>query len=372
MAENSIIVPIFNGLRYLRTFWDAVASALPPDSEVIVVDDGSTEPVGDVTPKSIAGANVRFARNDYSLGYAGAVNRGIQLATGNVLFLLNTDLIVNRETLKAMRDTLHEDDAIGLVGCRLVFPQTGLIQHAGVGFFDVFKRHIFLDAPSDHPLVNKRREVETSTFALVALPRRTIDEVGLLDDRFFNSSEDMDYSLRVREASRKIVIGRKAWAYHWESLSGAQRLMFADAGDARFWGKWQSRLPQDHFRYMDEAWSHALDSGVLQPLRDTVLFDLTRDPFGPTVRKWLATKLQAYGQCEVRDARQRGSNHFYLHLPMLLPLEARSLRLPHVLLVDRYRGLLENAYWFGERHRVGCQDIIIDIFGNIVLAETLC
>ena len=50
MPQVSVIVPIFNGVAFLPAFFESLDAALPHGSQVILVDDGSTEPIWDTVP----------------------------------------------------------------------------------------------------------------------------------------------------------------------------------------------------------------------------------------------------------------------------------------------------------------------------------
>ncbi len=107
MPRVSIVVPVFNSVSHLGTFFDALAEALPADSEVLVVDDASTEPVLDAVPDLPRAGRVVRLRNERNLGVAGATNRGLAAATGDVIVQLNTDVVVAPTCLSEMIDVIQ-------------------------------------------------------------------------------------------------------------------------------------------------------------------------------------------------------------------------------------------------------------------------
>ena len=102
MTIISVIVPVFDGVRYLPYFLASLAEAAPPGAELIFVDDASTEPVLDIVPDTLGGASVTKLRNDQNRGYSAAVNRGFAHARGDILIQLNSDLILDRRCITAM------------------------------------------------------------------------------------------------------------------------------------------------------------------------------------------------------------------------------------------------------------------------------
>lgn len=87
-ARISVVIPVYNGARYLGAALDSVLGQTRPPDEVVVVDDGST----DATPAVMASYGTRIvAVRQENRGGAAATNRGIGAATGEVLAFLDAD-----------------------------------------------------------------------------------------------------------------------------------------------------------------------------------------------------------------------------------------------------------------------------------------
>src|SRR5258708_131557 len=106
MPSISVIVPLFNGIRYLPYFLHSLAEAVPRNAEVIFVDDGSTEPVLDAITNELPVKSVIKLRNERNGGYSVAVNRGFAQATGELVFQLNSDLVLEPHSIQAMLDLI--------------------------------------------------------------------------------------------------------------------------------------------------------------------------------------------------------------------------------------------------------------------------
>src|SRR4051812_36724533 len=103
----SVVVPVFNGLRYLSAFYQSLDQALPEGAQLIFVDDASTEPVFDAIPEFGNAAETLVLRNEQNLGYSAAVNRGSAACTGEFLVQLNTDLVLDPACITRMLDLLR-------------------------------------------------------------------------------------------------------------------------------------------------------------------------------------------------------------------------------------------------------------------------
>ena len=215
--KASVIVLSWNGMEYLEDCLDAVLAQEYPDFEVIVVDNGSSDGSADFVERLYP--QVRLIRNERNLGFAAGNNVGLRAARGDALVLLNQDAVVEPGWLEVLVTAL-EDPTIGMVGCKLLYPD-GTIQHAGGRIVDSrgSSRHIGRGEP-DTGQYDTMEEVDFVTGAALALSRDTLARVGPLDEGFAPAYyEDTDWSYRVREVGLRVVYCPTAVATHFESTS---------------------------------------------------------------------------------------------------------------------------------------------------------
>ncbi len=116
----SVIIATWNAFDALRDCLESVADQrLDGPLETIVVDDAST----DGTPELLAGfgKRMRTIRTEVKLGYSAGINRGAEAATGDVIFIVNSDTVLRPESLQRLADALR-DPAVGLAGPRYSGP----------------------------------------------------------------------------------------------------------------------------------------------------------------------------------------------------------------------------------------------------------
>jgi GT2 family glycosyltransferase len=198
-------------------------SATAPDAEVMVVDDYSPER-GLVDTLALICDELGFelVTQPENAGFSRTVNVGLRraLTAGQDAVLVNADIeFVDHGWLDRMRErTDTEGRPAAVVGARLLYPN-GLIQHAGV-FLSLLKRgwwHRFQYGPGELPeaLVACRCPV---TGALQLIRHETLAQVGLYDEAYRMSYEDVDYCLRVFEAGLECIYEPSVRAFHHESL----------------------------------------------------------------------------------------------------------------------------------------------------------
>ena len=86
-CEISVVLPVFNEAQNLGRLLDRLQSLELPDSEVIVVDDGSTDGSSEIAEKR----GVRLIRHPYNIGNGAAIKSGIRAARGKTLVLMDGD-----------------------------------------------------------------------------------------------------------------------------------------------------------------------------------------------------------------------------------------------------------------------------------------
>lgn len=370
MPTTTVIVPVFNGSAYLREFFDSLERALPDGSQVIVVDDGSTEPVFDAIPELHRAGEVILLRNDRNLGYSAAVNRAFELATGDVNVQLNTDLVLDERCITAMLDLIERRPNVGIVGSRLIYPTTGLVQHVGMAFGNHSKPHIFSELPTDHPLCRDDRQLQIVTGATVAMTAQVLRAIGPLDERYFNHNEDIDHCLRAIGAGFDNWMCAASVAHHWESISGPARFARVESSEARFWSIWGGRFTTDLGQFVDEALDELFRTFPTIAEAPMQVLDLSRGADQPIVLDRVLDRWPD-ALAEGQSFRQMNNPQRRLSLSLVLPHWVVSQPTPFVYLVDRHRELAENALWFANRRRIVQDEVVVDLTGAVVTTQDL-
>ena len=215
----SIITPVFNKLEFTKQMMDSVEQNTSDwPFELIIVDNGSSDGTQDFIMNSKYKMNGQYIRNEDNRGFAAANNQGSKVAKGRFIMLLNNDTIVTKGWLSTMMNVFSEEKAVGTVGARLIFPGSGLIQHAGV--FELangLPDHLYFNKSADYAPANKRKAVFAVTGAAMLIPKPLYEEFGGLDEEYRNGFEDMDFCQKVRQKGMNIYYEPKALIYHYES-----------------------------------------------------------------------------------------------------------------------------------------------------------
>lgn len=367
--SNSLIIPVHNGSEFIHLFWESLIPNIMDKTEVIVVDDGSKEDINRLVPKMPDNINLRILRNELPQGYSKAVNRGLSEARGKYLYLLNTDLILSQHALELIHSYLKKDSRIGVVGAKLLYPQSGKIQHFGLAFTETRKFHIFTHMDPGHPLVCKPSEFQAVTFALCGFRRQLLQEIGYLDSSYCNGCEDIDFSLRAKKSGYRLIVPSEVTSYHWESLSGESRHVATLENEARFWGNWAKDIKPDIDYFIDKSLNFFLQGNSQYKTMDFTIVNLSSGNDFYHLLSVIESNFKYYQDFDFWDYSRPVRRNDNLWLAMTLPIDTIRNPKPFLFIVHEYPQLLQNHYWFTMRRQFCEKDLIIDHYGNI-LAST--
>jgi GT2 family glycosyltransferase len=198
------------GLRWER--WSA-----------IVVDNGSSDGTAAAVRERYPEAEVIECGEN--LGFAEGNNVGVRRALesdADYVFLLNNDTIVEPTLLQALVGEAEKRPDAGAL-CPLIYYDEGrdLIWYAGA-MFDPRRgrnRRHFGYRENDSGRYHEVREITHATGAAMLVPRRVVEEVGILDPDLFLQVEDVDWSLRIAAAGYRIFFVPSGRVWHRVSVS---------------------------------------------------------------------------------------------------------------------------------------------------------
>ena len=119
MTSLTIVMPVYNERETLRTALDRLlAVTMPVPTEVLVVDDGSTDGCTETIADLVDAGSVRLIVQDPNQGKGAALRRGITEATGDLLTVLDADLEYDPADFPALLQPILDGDAKVVYGAR--------------------------------------------------------------------------------------------------------------------------------------------------------------------------------------------------------------------------------------------------------------
>ena len=215
----SVVIPHWNAVRFLPTCLDALKRQTYPHIEVIIADNNSTDGSRELVYREYPW--VRVLELTENFGFAGACNAGIEAAKGEIIALLNNDTEVDPGWAAAVVDAFARHPEVGSVASKmLLFDRRDHIHTAG-DLFTVDGRAVNRGVwQRDEGQYDREEFVFSACGGSSAYRRAMLDDIGLLDDDFFFSIEDVDLGWRAQLAGWRCLYTPAAVVYHQLSASG--------------------------------------------------------------------------------------------------------------------------------------------------------
>lgn len=205
---------------------------------VVVVDNASGDGSADEAEAAGRGMDLRVVRNATNTGFAKAVNHGIGIATTDLVLVLNPDCYVRPDTIGRVVHEMEQRARIGMAGCLLLNPdgseQAGCRRYVPTPWRALVRvlrlHHLAHLHPrfngflmNNEPLPADPITLEAISGAFMLVRREALAEVGLLDEGYFMHCEDLDWCMRFRQRSWRILFVPGASAEHDKGRSTIAR-----------------------------------------------------------------------------------------------------------------------------------------------------
>ena len=209
----SVVIPTWNGRALLDVVLESLERQSLAADEVIVVDNGSTD--GTVEHLRSRRPSVTVVALGENTGFAAAVNRGIERASGDVVALVNNDIELHPEFLRELVAGLEADPGAASAAAKMLrFDDREVLDAAG----DTLRwSGVALQrgqGERDRGQYDAPGRVFSACAGAAAYRRSAFAEVGLFDEAFFAYLEDVDWGFRAQLAGLGCVYVPTAIAYH--------------------------------------------------------------------------------------------------------------------------------------------------------------
>ncbi len=218
----SVIIVSFNARADLERCLESLHAARPQTPHEIVVVDNASQDGSDESARRWP--DVRVVANDSNVGFAAANNIGIRASRGDLLLLLNSDTIVGDGAIDRLVAELEADASVAVAGPRLV----DAAGRAELSFGRMIsplnewrQKRLLRDAAAVERLTRQRTYPDWVSGACLLVRRADAEAVGLLDERFFMYTEDVDFCASIRARGRRILFTPAVEIAHLRGRSAA-------------------------------------------------------------------------------------------------------------------------------------------------------
>lgn len=230
--DVSIAIVSYNVGVYLRACLDSIYKSKTNFSyEIIVVDNGSSDKVTRELFKLYP--SIIWIQNETNKGFAAANNQAIQVAQGNLFWMLNPDTIVYDDSMDSLVSALLTYENVAACGSRLLY-QDGSLQTSCYPFPTLWREFVrlfhleTLFPKTGYKMhkwpTNRIQFVDNVQGASLLIRKSALKEIGLLDENYFMYTEEVDLNYRFQKAGWKNAWIPTSVVMHYGGQSTQQAL----------------------------------------------------------------------------------------------------------------------------------------------------
>jgi GT2 family glycosyltransferase len=221
MTNIAVVILNWNGRHYLQQFLPSVCRHSDfPDTEIIVVDNGSSDDSVSFLRDSFPDVRIIEFRNNH--GFAMGYYKALEQIKATYYMLLNSDVEVTAGWLAPLFDTMEANAEIGACMPKiLAYNQQDSFEYAGAtgGFIDRFgypfcRGRILSILEKDTGQYNDFRSVFWASGACMFIRASAYNKAGGLDGEFFAHMEEIDLCWRMKRLGYKVAVVPKSAVYH--------------------------------------------------------------------------------------------------------------------------------------------------------------
>ena len=212
--------------RVLRNFMEKEKKL---DYEIILIDNKSSE---ELEKQTFEEMGAKIILNQHNEGFARAVNQGFELAQGEYVLLLNSDVLIEEDAISKMIEYLDKHQDVVVMGARLNNID-GSFQISFGKFPNLWReflrltslyRYISGSTLANHTFYKKQdlknsQEVDWVSGGLMLVRKKEMHKLGALDEDYFLGVEDIDFCYRVSKSGGKVVYFPLSEAIHYHGFS---------------------------------------------------------------------------------------------------------------------------------------------------------
>lgn len=263
--------------------------------EVIVVDNASSDNSVEMVKNNFP--DVILIENESNRGFAVANNRGITIANGRYVLLLNSDAVIFDNALNKAISFADAHSEAGVVGCR-VLNSDGTLESSCFMFPSIL--NMILSITCLHRIFPRSRffgrermswydwsnacKVDAVAGCFMLVRREAIEQVGLMDERFFMYGEDTDWCRRFHTAGWDVMFYPGAKVIHVSGASSSKDpvkfYLEMLKADMQYWRKHHGRIGKSGYMVVTllnnalRVVARTLQYVFCPPARETARFKL--------------------------------------------------------------------------------------------------
>lgn len=220
-AKVTVVIPNYNGIKYIRDCMDSLCRQTGEPFELLVIDnaskDGSLEILQEEYPEA------RLISLEENTGFCFAVNLGIRESKTPYVILLNNDTIVKEDFVASLVKAIEEKENIFSVSAQMLsMDDASVLDGAGDGY-NILGWAYARGKGQPASKYTKKTEVFSACAGAAIYRKSIMEQIGYFDENHFAYLEDVDIGYRARIYGYRNVYEPAAQVIHAGSAASGSR-----------------------------------------------------------------------------------------------------------------------------------------------------
>ena len=217
MREAAVIIPNWNGMKYLERCLTSLRKQSVRDLEVLLVDNGSEDGSAEYVERNFP--EVRLVRLPENTGFCHAVNTGIRMTDSRYVILLNNDTVCAPDFAGRLIEAISSrKNCFSVQALMLRMDDPSIVDDAG-DYYCALGWAFAAGRGKKAGMFDRDRKIFASCAGAAIYRRSVLEEIGLLDEAHFAYLEDIDLGYRARLAGYENRLCAGAKVLHAGSAS---------------------------------------------------------------------------------------------------------------------------------------------------------
>lgn len=211
--KTTIIIPNYNGIEYLENCLLSLQQCEPKDFHIIVVDNGSTDGCVELLKEKFETVETVFLPEN--IGFAPAVNRGLERVKTPYALLLNNDITVEKDFIRRMEEAIEAQKNCFSVSAKMLqMYNPDLLDGAGDLYCALGWAFALGKGKTAKDNYTKPATIFSSCAGAAIYRMDILNKIGFFDENHFAYLEDVDLGWRARIAGYMNLYEPSAVVYH--------------------------------------------------------------------------------------------------------------------------------------------------------------
>lgn len=198
MIKNEIIIPVYNGQRYIKELLDSLSKQTSKNFFIVIADNGSSDDSIKIARTYTNKLNLQILDASQDPGKGAALNKAVHYSRSKNLLFIDQDDTVNSEYVQKMDDALE----------RFPIVASCMDSRKHNSHFKILPRDIAIDQRMG------AYEVKTASGGTIGLTREAFDDIGGFDANFNYSTNDVEFCWRAHQKGYNIQLVNGAILYY--------------------------------------------------------------------------------------------------------------------------------------------------------------